>query len=594
MIKNIKLILLALILLLSNACTDDFLQINDPNNPTASTFFSSIDNAQIAVTGVYAAFHSSDQSFFGEIFYILMFSTGEAEYVHPESRYTDFNNYNYTSTNTLIKGYYQSWYDMVTRANNVINGLRTMQKSGKYQGESLTKINYMLGQCYFLRGVAYSYLIHSFGQRMPANPDYTPDLPGVILSDSVVVKREQMNKDRSSCGEVYNYIVKDFKRAETLLPEIWPSTEAGKATKAAAQAYLGETYVYLQKWDSAKIAFDKIVTNSQYRLMTNFKNNFDYKYIYNAESIFEVGFSNMTIGWGGTYIYRLLALQAWGTSIVRNSTVEKFSSSVVINEKTLADALIAKNAVVGSVQKGYVDALISLCSSFMGKTFDSKQAFLDFIDPLTDIPLYKTDGVTLQNGVRAFVNAVSPKDPRLAATVFTPKVDSLVIFNPSTKRWEKKLFDYSNYGIRKYIPDSVSVENAQAAGMGNDGFISQNFRIMRLDDVYLYYAEVMHHLGNDNMAKEYLNKLVRRANGVPVNTPSAFDLSPTDVMSEIIRQTYLETCLEGKIWFHYRRWNIANQEWAQFGYKANKNECLPIPQTEFETNTGIKTQNQGY
>jgi hypothetical protein len=52
--------------------------------------------------------------------------------------------------------------------------------------------------------------------------------------------------------------------------------------------------------------------------------------------------------------------------------------------------------------------------------------------------------------------------------------------------------------------------------------------------------------------------------------------------------------LEGKIWFHYRRWNIANQEWAQFGYKANKNECLPIPQTEFETNTGIKTQNQGY
>jgi hypothetical protein len=169
-----------------------------------------------------------------------------------------------------------------------------------------------------------------------------------------------------------------------------------------------------------------------------------------------------------------------------------------------------------------------------------------------------------------------------------------VIFNPSTKRWEKKLFDYSNYGIRKYIPDSVSVENAQAAGMGNDGFISQNFRIMRLDDVYLYYAEVMHHLGNDNMAKEYLNKLVRRANGVPVNTPSAFDLSPTDVMSEIIRQTYLETCLEGKIWFHYRRWNIANQEWAQFGYKANKNECLPIPQTEFETNTGIKTQNQGY
>lgn len=117
---------------------------------------------------------------------------------------------------------------------------------------------------------------------------------------------------------------------------------------------------------------------------------------------------------------------------------------------------------------------------------------------------------------------------------------------------------------------------------------------MRLDDVYLYYAEVMHRLGEDNTAKEYLNKLVRRANGVPTNTPSSFDLSPSDVMSEIIRQTYLETCLEGKIWFHYRRWNIANQEWAQFGYKVNRSECLPIPQAEFESNSGIKTQNPGY
>jgi len=593
MTNKIKLILFASILLLSNACSDDFLQITDPTKPTATTIFTSMSNAQIALNGVYGAFNSGDYLFFGEYFYIFMYSTGEAQYVHPQSRYTDFNNYNYTSTNSLIAGYYQQWYNMVVRANSAIQGIRKMQQSGNYKGSDLTQLDYMLGQCYFLRGVAYSYLIRSFGQRMPSNPDYTPDLPGVILSDTIIIGSDQLNKERSSCGEVYNYIVKDFKRAESMLPTSWPATEAGKATKGSAQAYLGETYVYLQEWDSAKMAFDKIIANSQYSLVPKFKQNFDYKYINNSESLFEVGFNNMTIGFGGTYIYRLLALQAWGTSVVRNSTVDKFSSSVVINAETLADALIAKNTVVGSIQKGYVDELISVSNSLMGQSFDSKEAFLDFIRPLTSIPFYKADG-THQNGVRAFLNAVSPKDPRLATTVFTPKVDSIVVFNPTTIRWEKKLFDYSNYGIRKYIPDSVSVENAQAAGMGNNGSMSQNFRIMRLDDVYLYYAEVMHRLGDDNSATEYLNKLVRRAYEMPIDNPSSVDIAPSDIMSEIIRQTYLETCLEGKIWFHYRRWNIAKKEWTQFGYKENKSECLPIPQIEFETNSGIKTQNEGY
>lgn len=592
---KVKIFLFALVLLSLNACSDDFLEINDPNNPTSSTFYSSISNAQNAMNGVYAGFTSGLSLYFGEIFYILMYSTGEAMYIHPESRYTDFNNYNYSSTNTLIAGYYEEWYNIVRRANDVIHGLRKMEQSGDYKGADLTQLKYMLGQCYFLRGLAYSNLVRSFGQRMPSNPDYTPDLPGVIIADSVITTRKQMYKERSSCGEVYDYIIKDFQRAESMLPSSWPAEEAGKATKGSAQAYLGETYVYLQKWDSAQIAFDKILANPQYSLVPNFAHNFDYKYINNSESIFEVGFNNMLIGYGyGTYIYRFLALQSWGTSQVRSETVDKFSSSVVINAQTLAAALKAKNTVIGIVQKGYVDELIRVSNSFIGQSFDNKEAYLNAISSLTSISFYKTDGITYQSGVKAFLNAVSPKDPRLSVTVFTPKEDSIVVFNPSSKSWKKVLFDYSSYGIRKYIPDSVNVDAAQAAGMGNDGYMSQNFRIMRLDDVYLYYAEVMHHLNRDDVAKEYLNKIVRRANGLPINTPSAVDLSPSDIMKAIINQTYLEMCLEGKIWFHYRRWNIANQEWSKYGYKENKNECLPIPQSEFDSNSGIKTQNIGY
>jgi len=384
--------------------------------------------------------------------------------------------------------------------------------------------------------------------------------------------------------------------AESLLPVSWPETEAGRATKGAAQAYLGETYLYQKDWNNAKTYFDKVLANSQYKLMPKFADNFDYEHINNSESLFEVGFNNMTIDWSytGTYSYRLLALQAWGTTQVRTSTIEKFSSSVMLNGQTLADGLKAKQTVVGALYKSYIDELYNISVPLNGKSWESKEAYLSEIRPLTNIPFYKADGVTYEKGVAQWLNAVSPKDPRLEATVYTPKSDYLVVYNPTTNTWSKKLFDFSNYGIKKYIPDSVEVEAALAAGMGNNGHMSMNFRIMRLDDVYLYYAEVMEKLGNSVQAKEYLNKIVRRANGLPINTPSPVDVSPSDIMSEVRNQTYLETCLEGKIWFHYRRWNIAAQEWAKYGYKENKNECLPIPQGEFDSNPGIKIQNNGY
>jgi len=590
---NIKILFLALASIMIGSCKSDFLDIADPNNPTLATYYTSLANAQRALDGVYGEFHD-EYLYFGEYFYITLFSTGEAEYVHPESRYTDFNNYNYGPTNSLIAGYYKDWYRMVGRANNVLNGLNQMRESGNFSEADLEEINTMAGQCYFLRGLAYSFLVRSFGEKMPSHPSYNPNLPGVILIDSVLVSREQMYKDRNTCGEVYDAILKDFKTAEQLLPVSWPAEEAGKATKGSAQAFLGETYVYLQDWDNAKKSFDKILSNSNYQLIADFAHNFDYKHINNSESIFEVAFNNQTIKYPGVYTYRLLALQAWGASIVRNSTIDKFSFSVVINAQTLDAALKAKATVVGSVYKGYVDELIRVSTPLIGNSYAGKEAFLTEIRSSTTIPFYRADGVTYEKGVSQFLNAVSPKDPRLATTVYTPKVDSLVVFNASAGTWSRKLFDFSNYGIKKYIPDSVSVENANAAGMGNDGHMSMNFRIMRLDDVYLYYAEVMHHLGDDVKATEYLNKIVRRANNLNPDSPSPVDLSPSDIMAEIQNQTYLETCLEGKIWFHYRRWNIAATEWAKYGFVENKNECFPIPQGEFESNPALTTQNTGY
>jgi tetratricopeptide (TPR) repeat protein len=591
--KNItKIIFIAGLLITLASCKKDFLEIADPNNPTAETYYTSVNNAQLAMNGVYSQFHD-ERLFFGELFYITCYSTGEAEYIHPESRYTDFNNYNYNSTNELIGNYYQGWYRIVGRANAVITGINSMLAAGTYDNNEVASLMKMKGQCYFLRGLAYSYLVRSFGEKMPTNPAYTDNTPGVIISDTVILSKEQMYKDRSTCSEVYKNIVKDFQMAESLLPASWPATELGKATKGAAQAYLGETYVYLKNWPDAKTAFDKVLANSQYKLVTEFSQNFDYKHIQNVESLFEVGFNNDVMGYFGTYVYRLLARQSWGTTKIPSTTINHFSSTVVLNDQTLAAGLASKVLAYGD-QKKYIDSLYKISVPLKGNSWKDKDSYLTYIRPLTTIPFYRTDGVTLQAGVRVWLDAVSPKDPRLAATVYVPKSDNIVVFNPQTGAWNKILYDYPDYGWKKYIPDSVEVEAAETAGMGNNGGMNMNFRVMRLDDVYLYYAEVMHNLSDDATAKEYINKIVRRANKKPINVASDVDVNPADIMAEIRNQTYLEFCLEAKIWFHFRRWNREVIEWGSLGFKANKNECLPIPQGEFDSNPAITKQNIGY
>lgn len=586
------ILIITILAFLLNACNDDFLEIKDPNEPVSDNFYTSMQNAQLALNGVYAEVHD-ERLFFGEIFYILNYSTGEMQYDHPETRYTDFNSYSYDATNILIADNWAGWYRIINRANNVLNGLYQMKNNKKFEAD-ITTINTMIGQCYFMRGFAYSYLIRMYGQKMPSHPSYSPNLPGVIIADTVITTRQAFNKERNSCKEVYDYVINDFKNAAALLPPSWSNSELGKATKGAAYAYLGETYMYLNNWNDAKVAFDNVLANNNYKLVNNFSYNFDYKHIHNSESIFEVAFNNATNGDVGTYAFRLLANQSWNTSLVRSETIFKYSSGVVVNSSTLKDTTVTRATILSSTHKKYFDKINRyVTANLIGQTFTTREAFVEAIKPALDFVYIKSDG-TYQNGLKQYVNMVSPKDPRLATTVYTPGVDSIWVFSSKNLNWGKIKYSSANYGMKKYIPDSIEVESARAAGMGNDGHMSMNFRLMRLDDVFLYYAEVMHKLGNDVAAKEYLNKVIRRAFGYNYNTVSIADINPSNVMEAIQNQTFLEIALEGKWWFHVRRWNRCIEEFSKYGFVIDKNECLPIPQQEMEQNTKLKTQNINY
>jgi hypothetical protein len=179
-------------------------------------------------------------------------------------------------------------------------------------------------------------------------------------------------------------------------------------------------------------------------------------------------------------------------------------------------------------------------------------------------------------------------DPRLDATIFYYKGDSTTLFNrtwrdrygsDTTRIFWKK---YSEY----YIPNST--EQSWEAQI--------NYKVLRLADVYLMYAEAVNEQGQTAAAYEWVNRVRRRASLADLRA----GMTQAEMREEILRQRLLEFGLESQRWFDMRRQNLfadltalraRDPDFASF--TAGTSEVLPIPTGEINLNPNLR-QNNGY
>ncbi len=108
-----------------------------------------------------------------------------------------------------------------------------------------------------------------------------------------------INPEKATVEEVWKVIEQDFADAAAALPkfEVYdgkPGYEKGRASKGAAQAYLGKSLLYQSKWSEAAKVFADLVNKPEiygaYGLMPSFEDNFQPTTELNMESLFEVQF----------------------------------------------------------------------------------------------------------------------------------------------------------------------------------------------------------------------------------------------------------------------------------------------------------------
>ncbi len=259
----------------ATSCKKDFLDVKPPTQ-VMEDFFTSEDNAKLAITGCYDVMgwdgkHNTIPFFFGDIIGRDGWKGGD---VGSDQDWMDnLINFTYTPDNYMLNIAWKNYYIGINRCNTAIENI------GKMSADIISddsKAN-LIAQARFVRGYFYFELVKTWGS--------------VPLVDHVL-KPSEYQQPLVEESKIWEFIENDFKAAAEVLPkrsELAPE-DIGRATKGAAMAFLAKAYIFQKKWSEAKTVTDQIIASSEYALLPDYSDVFKLENENNEEIVFSIQF----------------------------------------------------------------------------------------------------------------------------------------------------------------------------------------------------------------------------------------------------------------------------------------------------------------
>lgn len=512
--KNIfKLVIVTFILTTTTSCNDDeFLHQTSPDELTSSNFWRNTQDAQSGLVAAYSTLESRNNFWDGWQEGRPVVEYFRSDYALPgpdASNYAHWMsifNFTYTNGHTFLDVIWDTNYKGLNFANQVIT------KVGEMTPEKISEAErtQIISEATFLRAYYHFKLLTLYEQ---------------IVLRMDLISTETLDKPLATRPEAWEAIINDFKNASEML-QTKENTEVGRATKAAALAYLGKAYMYkagdassaeASDFQNAVAAFKPIIegTVGAYDLEPDYLSLFNGENENNIESIFELQFK---------------AADANSTNYTR------------------LHAFIGDWSIDGwggiEATKGAVDVM-------------------------------KSEGKIASNGLY---------DNRLYGSLYfkDPFYNDTITKQMHGSTWDKLMMDtykdtHDNHVyFRKWLPNYDK----------DQGYIGLNVVLMRYADVLLMYAEALNETGGTAQAIPIINN-VRRVHGY---MPSITATSQADVKKQIIHERTMELTLESVRFFDLRRWGMLDQAMQAAGrtsFNAATHSYFPIPLSELQTNSAI-------
>ena len=386
---------------------------------------------------------------------------------------------------------------------------------------------------------------------------------GVPIVDRPLTLVDDLNIPRSSYDEVMDFVISDLDEAAPLLPLEYGDEDKGRITKGAALAVKSRALLYAasplnnagndqNKWQMAADAAKAVIDLNQYSLYPDYKALFLEEAAYNAEVIWSRPYNN-SVDFEGAAVEWFLFPPGSG----------------------------------GRANSGPLHNLVAHYETLNG------------LLPEND-PSYNLQDPFVNRDPRFYASILYDEAPfkgRQIETFLPGGLDSDDLANVPS----------SGYFIRKFMDESIT--NPTENNLGNTPWIR-----FRYAEILLNYAEANYFLGNEAIARDYIN-MVRSRPGVEM--PDVTE-SGEALFERFVNERRIELAFEEHRWFDVRRWEIApevlsipgkqmkilkdtitsEKTYEVVNYKPSRafferNYLLPIPQYEMEKNP-LFVQNPGY
>ena len=271
--------ILAASLLGGTGCSKTFLDKENQNELSGSSFWKTREQALQAITAAYASLQAADGSkwtWFEETYVASEYKTDEMMNNKAEGYGKPLQSFTYTTDESSFTNLWHMCFAGINRANQCIENIP--QVSGNAQnGLSDADKASLVAEAKFLR--AYFYMLLQ---------NYFTNIPLVTVTPK---SNAEFYPGPATEAEIWAQVESDLQEGISQLPETRSDLEKGRVTKYTAQAYLGKAQLFQEKFSEANTAFAAVINSGKYQLLANYEDNFNGLQENGAESLFEIQFS---------------------------------------------------------------------------------------------------------------------------------------------------------------------------------------------------------------------------------------------------------------------------------------------------------------
>ncbi|HYW94485.1 MAG TPA: RagB/SusD family nutrient uptake outer membrane protein [Bacteroidales bacterium] len=540
--------------MLSSSCSEDFLNVSDPNRLAVTSFYQSPDDALYAVNTAYNGLQ------FGGMFgmdYFFLFNSFSDRILFET---TGMDNFIIGSNDGRVGSMYQALYVGLYRCSRIIMELNST--SIPNLDENL-KANY-IAQLKGLRAMYYFYLVTIFDRPVFYDENSLPEDPATRFRNADQIM-------------FWDKIVQDCTDAMDVLPASWDDANLGRITSGAVKSLLGKAMLYkhyyyherfgtggsdedIKDLNMARDMFNEVMSSGTYQLIEPMAPKSREDYI----NAFLCNFSYIDLPAGDNlYPSENNAEAVW---------------QVQYSDSRIQDGWLPGWQWTGQLDFHYFSAHPS---SFRNHEIHPDMWYQ-----------WETAGAPagFDRDPRAYATCYLDGDPLDFREGHLYYNVPYVSGTNNKKIGANRGLDHPGqpsvgFGLKKYYYPTYDEKDSP----NNAPF---NITLIRYSDVLLMYAEVQFLIGDDGTGLTALNKVRERA-GMP-------DIAAL-TRESIMHERDVELATEGFRFFDLVRWSFDpawNIDWFQIFKKSvftvGKNEFLPIPVSEINLNQGMLKQNPGW